>query len=82
MLPSSGEGILTPTLLGPFERANSNHWNRHNPFESSRKSESLGLFVTYVEQNENRRMESSGMLRRVALVITDVSEELSATSSG
>jgi hypothetical protein len=28
LFPSSGEGRETPTLLGPLERANSNHWMR------------------------------------------------------
>jgi hypothetical protein len=26
--PSSGEGTETPTLLGPLERANLNHWTK------------------------------------------------------
>jgi hypothetical protein len=26
LLPSAGEGWETPTLLGPLERANLNHW--------------------------------------------------------
>jgi hypothetical protein len=26
LFPSSGEGRKTPTLLGPLERANLNHW--------------------------------------------------------
>jgi hypothetical protein len=28
MFPPSGEGRETPTLLGPLERANLNHWIR------------------------------------------------------
>jgi hypothetical protein len=27
LFPSSGEGIETPTLLGPLQRANLNNWN-------------------------------------------------------
>jgi hypothetical protein len=26
LIPSLGEGSETPTLLGPFERENLNHW--------------------------------------------------------
>jgi hypothetical protein len=37
---------------------------------------------TYSRLNEFRRMVSSGMLRRVALVKSDVSEELALPSSG
>jgi hypothetical protein len=29
LLPSSGERVKTPTLLGPLERANLNHWTRN-----------------------------------------------------
>jgi hypothetical protein len=41
----------------------------------------VGQFVNFYRKlNITRRMASSGMLRRVALVRTDVSEELSASS--
>jgi hypothetical protein len=39
----------------------------------------VNIYTTYININKLIRMASSGMLRRVALVRTDVSEELSAS---
>jgi hypothetical protein len=39
LFPSSNEGMETPSLLGPLERANLNHWTQGN--ELSRCSRSL-----------------------------------------
>jgi hypothetical protein len=42
-------------------------------------NQKIGYFINNFKQCEQRRMVSSGMLRRMALVRSDISEELSAS---
>jgi hypothetical protein len=65
----------TATLLVALERANLNHWT----LALSNVRSDVGTSNISPDDKSKSRMVSSGILRRVALVRTDVSEELSAS---
>jgi hypothetical protein len=47
LFPSSGNGTETPTLLGPSERANLNHWTEVSSFWGTRKKKICSFPLTW-----------------------------------
>jgi hypothetical protein len=71
LFPSTGEESGTATLLDPLERTNAIQWTSY-----SNGTNIVGVYLISPEDRKRSRMVSSGMLHRVALVKSDVSDEL------